>query len=272
MTRRRRLLAVAGLAVMLSLSGCLGILGGGSVSDERLDATPPGGAYDWNASVDADRDAHITIYENASFAAIYAVDGNEIELYRRDGLGGRNPLDVRAIRYRYPNGTVITGTELRERGAIEQTRDVVRITFPGEGDTEGDRVAVTAGSTPKRFALPTYVKGSYEVVLPPNREVSLPVFGDTSPGGATTSVDDADRLHVVWDDVQTNSVVVQFYLPQDVQIFGAVFAVFTVVGLGGLYYYRRQIEALREQREDLGLDVDTDTDDLDDDDPPPGMR
>ncbi|MFC7068961.1 DUF5803 family protein [Halobaculum lipolyticum] len=270
--RWRRLLPVVALVALLSLSGCLGLLGGGSVPAEQLDAEPPGGTYAWDDSVDADLDAHITINEDATFSAVYAVNGSEVELFRRDGLGGTNPLDVRAVRYRYPNGTVINGTELQRRGAVEQTRDVVRIEFPGEGDVDGDRVAFTAGSTPKRFALPTYVQGSYEVVLPPNRRTSLPVFGDVSPGGASTSIDDEGRVHVRWDDVQTRSVIVQFYLPQDIQIFGVLFAVFAAIGGGGLLYYRRQIEALREQREELGLDVDTGDDDLGDDGPPPGMR
>lgn len=272
MTTRRRLLALAALVGMLALSGCLGVFGGGSVSAERLDAAPAGGEYDWNESVESNLSAHITVHGNATFSAVYAVDGGEIELFRRDGLGGKNPLAVRAVRYRYPNGTVITGTELQERGAVERTRDVVRIDFPGEGDVDGDRIAFSAGSTPKRFALPTYVKGSYEVVLPPNRRVSLPVFGDTSPGGATTAVDDASRLHIRWNDVQSDSVVVQFYLPQDIRIFGGVFAALIAVGGGGLLYYRNQIQRLRERREELGLDVDTDGDDLGDDGPPPGMR
>ncbi|MFC7137229.1 DUF5803 family protein [Halobaculum litoreum] len=269
---RRRLLPVAALVVLLSLSGCLGLLGGGSVPADRLDAEPRGGSYAWNESVDDDLDAHITVHDDASFSAVYAVNGSEIELFRRDGLGGTNPLDVRAVRYRYPNGTVINGTQLRQRGAVDQTRDAVRIELPGEGDADGDRVAFSAGSTPKRFTLPTYVRGSYEVVLPPNRRTSLPVFGDVSPAPTATSTDADGRLHIRWDDVQSRSVIVQFYLPQDVQIFGAVFALFFAVGGGGLLYYRRQIEALRERREEMGLDADTDGDDLGDDGPPPGMR
>jgi hypothetical protein len=47
--------------------------------------------------------------------------------------------------------------------------------------------------------------------------------------------------------------------------------VFSLIGGGGLLYYRRQIEALREQREELGLDVETDDDEFDRG-PPPGMR
>ena len=272
MTKRRRLLALVALAGLLALSGCTGLLGGGSVSDDQLDAEPPGGEYAWNESVESDLDARITVREDATFSAVYAVDGGEIELFRRDGLGGQNPLSVRAVRYRYPNGTVITGTELRERGAVERTRDEVRIDLPGEGDVEGDRVAFSAESTPKRFSLPTYVKGSYEVVLPPNRRASLPVFGDVTPGRATTSIDDRNRLHVRWEEVERDSVIVQFYLPQDIRIFGGVFALLLLVGGGGLLYYRRQIDRLRERREEMGLDVDTDTDDIGDDGPPPGMR
>ncbi|UIO99120.1 DUF5803 family protein [Halobaculum sp. CBA1158] len=272
MTRRRRLLALAAVVGMLALSGCLGLLTGGSVPDQRLDAEPPDGAYAWNESVDDDLNAHITVRDDATFSAVYAVDGDEIRLFRRDGLGGTNPLGVRAVRYRYPNGTVINGTQLRERGDVDQTRDEVVIELPGEGDVEGDRIAFSADSTPKRFALPAYVNGSYELVLPQNRRTSLPVFGDITPAPASTSIDDRGRQHIRWDEVDTDSVIVQFYLPQDVQIFGGVFAVFVVIAVGGLLYYRRQIDALRERREEMGLDVDVDDDDIGDDGPPPGMR
>jgi len=43
-----------------------------------------------------------------------------------------------------------------------------------------------------------------------------------------------------------------------------------VVGGGGLFYYRRQIDRLRQQRLEMGIDVEIDDDD--DDGPPPGMR
>ncbi|ESP88061.1 DUF5803 family protein [Candidatus Halobonum tyrrellensis] len=265
MSRRNRVLAVVALVGLLGLSGCLGLFGGGSVGDDRLDRAPAGDDYAWNASVDA----HITVLSDATFEAVYRVNGSEATLYRPDGLGGRTPLDVRAVRYQYPNGTVINGSTLAARGGVTQNRDEVTVTLPA--DVEGGRLAFTAGSTPKRFSLPTYVDGSYEVVLPPGRDVSLPVFGQISPGDYDTPVrtDDRDRVHITWGDVTADSVTVQFYQPGDLRILGGLVALAGVVGVGGLLYYRRQIERLRRLREEHGLDVDTDDDDRQG--PPPGM-
>jgi hypothetical protein len=262
-TRRTR--AALALGVLLLLSGCTGLLGG-EVQEDRLNETPPGGDYAWNAS----SDVHITIHQNTTFEGVYRAEGSKIELYRRDGFGGRNPVSARAIQYQYPNGTVIDGSTLAERGDVRRTRDAVIIEYP-DGDVEGDKIAFTAGSSPKRFALPTYVKGDYEIVLPPGRRISLPIFGRVSPPAETFSEPDAqDRIHVEITDVQTRSVVAQFYLPRDLQILAVVLAVAILVGGGGVAYYLRQIRDLRERREEMGLDVDVDDDDFGRD-PPPGM-
>jgi nitrate reductase gamma subunit len=58
-------------------------------------------------------------------------------------------------------------------------------------------------------------------------------------------------------------VSVRYYLQRDLYIFGGLLGLIIVVGIGGLLYRRRQIERLRKQRTEMGLDVDTD-----DDDPP----
>lgn len=259
--RRRALLPVA-LAGLVVLSGCAGLLGGGSIPDDELDAQPDE-PYAWDASADA----HITITENAEFRAVYRVNGSEIELYRRDGFGGRNPIPVSALRYRYPNGTTLTGSELDAHGGgIERTRDEVTVSFPTDGPDEG-RLAFTSSSTPKRFSLPVFVEGSYVVALPEGRSVDVPVFGSRSPGGST--VETVDGVTVIrWSSVDSRSVVVQFYLERDLTIFGAVAALLAVVGVAGGLYYRRRIEALRERRRDLGLDVELDDDRGDE--PPPG--
>lgn len=263
----RRLAAAAlALGVLALLGGCLG---GGSISDDRLDADPAE-PYAWNESVDA----HLTIQDDAKFRAVYRLNETEMELYRRDGFGGRNPLSVESVQYRYPNGTVIEGTEIERRnGTIDRNRDRVLVALPADAPPGGGgKLAFTADSTPKRFTLPVFVEGSYEVVLPPNRRVEMPVFGSVSPGGyAAERID--EQTHITWDEVTGRSVIVQFYLQRDLYIFGGITAVLVVIGLAGLAYYRRKIEALKRQREELGLDVEKE----DDDDefrrgPPPGMR
>ncbi|MFB6303774.1 MAG: DUF5803 family protein [Haloferacaceae archaeon] len=263
----RRTLALAALAALVLLSGCAGFLGGGSVSDERLDEEPAQ-PYAWNASTDA----HITVTKNATFRAVYRVNRSEVELFRRDGFGGRNALPVSALRYRYPNGTVVTGSEFDEHGGgVSKSRDSVTVALPTDGPRNESnataRLAFSSQSTPKRFALPTFVKGSYEVVLPEGRRVDFPLFGSVSPGGYETERVDG-RTHIVWDNVERDSIVVQFYLQRDLTIFAGIAAVLVLVGVGGALYYRRQIEALKRRREELGLDVEMEDDDLGDDGPP----
>jgi len=259
---RRYLIPLALVALTLS-AGCAGFFGSQSVSDEQLDEEPPS-PYVW----DNDVNAHITITENARFQAVYRVDGDSMELFRRDGFGGRNAIPVSAVRYRYPNGTVITGTEIRARGgAIDRSRSRVSVTFPN--DTAGGQFAFTSSSTPKRFSLPAFVNGSYAVVLPPDRRVDVFPFGKVDPGGYEV-VADGDQRIIRWESVETDAVSVQFYLQRDLLIFGGAAAVLAVVGAGGAFYYKRRIEALRERREALGLDVDAGDDEFDDG-PPPGM-
>ncbi|KTG11698.1 DUF5803 family protein [Haloferax profundi] len=244
---RRLLVGVAGLALLLVTAGCLG--GTSSVSNERLDSEPTA-SYAW----DAETDAHITVQQNGRFRAVYEVNSSSVELYRFDGFGSRTPLPVESLRYRYPNGTVVNGTELKARGGdVTQNNRITNVTLPADADSEG-KLAFTSSSTPKRFSLPVLVEGSYEVVLPPDRRVSFPIFGSVRPQGYETELV-GDQLHITWTDVTDGSVVVQFYLQRDLGIFAAVAAVSLLVGGAGILYYRRQIEALRERREELGLDV-----------------
>jgi hypothetical protein len=263
----RLVLGTASLVVLLLSAGCLGaIMGPQDVSADQLDE-PPATDYRW----ESDRDAHITVVENATFAAVYDLNSTEVQLFRRDGLGGRNAISVSALRYQYDNGTVISGTELRARGGtVKQTREAVTVTLPEDASDAPGKLAFTSSSTPKRFSLPTFVKGSYEVVLPPDRRVDFFLFGQVRPNYTERTVDDNSQTHLFWDDVQTDSLLVQFYLQRDLAIFGGIAAVLVLVAIGGLFYYKRQIDALEEQRRDMGLNADINNDDGDG--PPPGMR
>jgi hypothetical protein len=265
---RRLTLPTLALVALVLLSGCAGLLGGGSVSDDQLAEAPAGdGDYAW----DATETAHITVTENARFRAVYEVNRSardSVQLFRRDGFGGSSPIPVTALRYRYPNGTVVNGTEFDERGGgVSRSRDEVNVSLPAQAGGTG-KLAFSSSSTPKQFTLPVFVEGSYVVVLPENRRVGVPPFGSVSPGGFETSRDDADRTVVRWDEVTSDSLAVRFYLERDLLAFGVLAGLGVVVGGGGLLYYRRKIQRLRDQREEMGLDVDVDDDGRD---PPPGM-
>jgi hypothetical protein len=259
----RRLLLAAGCLALLALtSGCLGF-GTGPVGEERLDSDPAE-PYAW----ETDRTVHVTVQENTQFRAVMEVNRSTIDLFRRDGFGGSNPLSIQAVRYRYPNGTIITGSELRERGGeVRETRDETVVDLPPDAAESGGTLAFTSSGTPKRFTLPVYVEGTYEVVLPEDREIDFPVFGQVSPGNYETFRDDRGRVRIVWaEPVTAETVSVRYYLQRDLYVFAGILGVILVVGAGGLLYRRRQIERLRKQRTEMGLDAE-----VDDDDEPPGL-
>ncbi len=222
MRRGAALLAVALLAVT---AGCTGAFSG-SLTDEQL-GDEPAEPYQW----DADTDVYIVVSPDASFRVVYDIPTNrsEMRLYRRDGFGGTNPIPVSAVRYQYPNGTVINGTEFAAHGgSIEQTSDAVVVEFPhasGNGTSDGTagsgnetarngtanetaEFAFTSEGTPKRFTLPTFREGSHELVLPPNRSVDFFLFGNVVPReDEKTEID--HRTHLRWDNITARTIVVQ---------------------------------------------------------------
>lgn len=251
---RRKLLGVALLAVLVLSAGCTDVLGPRQISDEQLDEAA---SYDW----DTEANATINVTTNEEYEAVYRVTDEEFEVYQNDGLGNERPVRIRALYYRYPNGTVVNGTDID----VETTRTATVIDLP----QANGQVAYTADTQAKRFESPPLVDGSYVVVLPENRRVDNFLFGQVRPGGYDTERIDG-RLHVRWADGPDDPVSVHFYMQRDVYIFVGVLAVLGVGLVGGVAYVYRQIQALREEREELGLNLDVDDDDFGDD-PPPGM-
>jgi hypothetical protein len=107
--------------------------------------------------------------------------------------------------------------------------------------------------------------------MPSGARVGVPLLSQVSPGDHTTSVAD-NRMTVTWGDVDDGALTVHYYLQRDLFLFSGLVLVATVVGVGGLAYYFRQLKQLESVREQIGLDVETEDDDVGDDGPPPGMR
>ena len=261
MRKRLALLALVGLVVS---TGCLSFITGNEIPDEQLDQ-PPEERYNW----DARTDVHVDVSDHATYQAVYDLSAGgsdgRLVLYHRDAFGTQTPLQIRSLRYRYPNGTVINGSQIDDRGGtVEAQREQLVIEPP----VQGGELAFTADSTPKRFAIPTFMEGSYTVVLPEGRRASVPLFGRIAPNPTDVTVRN-DRVHIRWENVTSNNVVVQYYLQRDLQIFAVAAGVLSLVAVVGLLYYRRQLKGLQKRREELGLDVDIDDDR---DEPPPGMR
>lgn len=262
--RRRLVSAVALIAVLVALAGCTSVFGTNEPDPGQLNENA---TYDW--------DTNATTTYNVSrgqFAGIVTVENRSyIELYQRDELGTEEPMDVTALRYRFPNGTVVAPAN-RSDFYVNSTRSRLNVTLP----EAGGQVAFTAERpNAKRFSVPAFVGSAHsvEVTLPPQARVGVPLLSKVSPGGSSTDVPDgSDRMTVRWDSVERGPILVRYYLARDLLLFGGLGGILTLVGIGGALYYLRQIRVLERRRQEIGLDVEMENDEVDDDGPPPGMR
>lgn len=254
---RRLLLAVASVVLLAFTAGCTGLFGGGEISEDQLQGEASA-TYEWNGSTDV-----LLNVTGGEYHAVYTVENrSELTLFERESLGEKTPVEVGTVRFRYPNGTVVTlGQDHVDR---KKSKTVVRL--PAE---EG-QLAFTAPHRGKSFAVPVYVEGSYEVILPPGMRVGNPLLSQVRPGDYTTDLRDG-RVHVVWTDVTADSLLVRYYLARDLTIFASVIGAGILIALLGVAYFRLQIRQLEREREEMGLNVDTGDDEFDQG-PPPGMR
>lgn len=253
---RRLLLGVVAASLLVGLAGCSMIFGG--ISDEELDREA-------NYSDLTDRDADVVIdIEGAGligggeFRAVYDLnETDELSLYR-SSFYRDEALDIHSVRYWYPNGTEVTGSELY----VDQGRSSTEVRVPDGNGT----LAFSGSAGSKTFRLPAYVSGSYEVTIPDGHRTSNFLFGDVNPGGYEREVVD-DRERLTWEHVDS-TIALRYYLARDIPLFIGLVGVVLVLGGGGMAYVYRQVKRLQEQRKEMGLDVDVDDDSGG---PPPGF-
>ncbi|KYH25757.1 hypothetical protein HAPAU_24350 [Halalkalicoccus paucihalophilus] len=247
----RRLLALVSLVSLVALAGCAGF--GSTTSEEGLNEDAN---YDW----DTDADATIEI-TGGEYEAVYTVENRStVRLYESTRYGDDNPIAVRAVQFRYPNGTVVGMDEIE----VEETRSEVTVHLPAEDG----QLAFTSDTQSRNFATDTFVDGSYEVILPPGYRVDNFVLANVRPGGYETEIVD-DQVHIRWDEMNASAISVRYYLERDVYLFGGLILIASIgATIAGAYVYR-QIQDLKRTREEAGLAVDIEDDDRK---PPPGMR
>jgi hypothetical protein len=266
--RRRRLALLLTIAIAAA-AGCLGPFGDSAVPAKQLGETAN---YDWNVTANAT----YTIATNGTYRAVYrlppgeteAADGNgttdgtrTLELHRRDGLGQRRPLEISALRYRFPNGTVRNGSRL----AASEGNQHTTVELPaGEG-----MVAYTARSPPKRFETAVLIEGSHEVILPTNRRVANPIFGHVSPPTDARNWTPDDRRRLQWESVDRDRLSVRYYRPWDLRLFAGLVGILLVIGGVAAAAVYRQIRRLRARREEHDLDLEYEDSG---EGPPPGLR
>lgn len=252
MVRKRLVSAILVLALLALMAGCLSMIFGG-ISDETLDA---------NESYDdlLDRDADVVIdVDGGEYRAVFNLsETEEISMYQST-FYREEALDIEAVRFWYPNGTMVTGSQIY----VDQGRSSTDVRFPNENGTFAYRAS--AGS--RSLSVQAYTDGSYEVTLPSGYGTTNFLFGRVSPSGYDRNMV-GDRERLFWDE-NDDDIAIRFYRTWHIPAFLGAVGVILIIGGGGIYHLYRKIQRLREQREELGLDID-----IDDDSerrPPPGM-
>lgn len=260
---RRRALIVGGLVVLVFLAGCS--FGGGEIPEDELTGEAD---YDWDTNASAAytlQDAERFSFSSETYAAVVQVENQStLSVYRDTLIQGETSIQIEALQFRFQNDTVVNATH-PNLTAIERS-DETEIQLPADNGSVG----YTSVRDGKRWAAPAVVDGPHEVTLPDGGRVGIPLLSRTLPGGHETSVED-NRMTIRWDEVDRNILLVRFYLVRDLYLLGGIAGFATLLAVGGVLYYLRQIRQAREKREEVGLDVDMDDDDVGDG-PPPGMR
>lgn len=237
----RQLAAVGALAVLALLAGCTGPFGGG-IDTSRANESAE---YDWQASANA-----TYTVESDEILAVYTIENRStVEIYGFRRFNNERPLDPVAVRFRYPNGTVVGPAAMNFTTANSRTV----ITLPA---TAG-QLGVTLPKSNKRVRTPVVIEGSHEVILPENAQVRYFLLGRVAPSADERSVDSEGRVRLRWEDVTGERVVVEYYLERDLLIFGGVLGIALLGILGGLGYFWLQLRTLRERREQVALDEDS---------------
>ena len=236
---RRRFLAAAALALLLVTAGCSALSPGGGEVDRA--ALAENETYEWNASTDVA--INVT---GDHYKAVYRIDNRStVGLSEFQRLSDRRPLDVAAIQFRYPNGTVVNASAM----TVERNETATVVSLPAE---EG-QFAYRAPKRGKEVYVATAATGSYVVVLPPRTDVRYPLLGRVSPGGYDRSVE-GDRVHLRWAEMTDDRLVVQYYLLRDLWIFGGMLAVGVVAAVVGLAYMWLQLRGIAERRQIVDLE------------------
>lgn len=238
----RRFLALGLLVFLTATAGCMGPFGGGEVDRSAADQDE---TYDWDTSANTT----LTV-EQDRILAVYTLDGQStVEAYAFQRFNNERPVDPVAVRFRYPNGTVVgpeamTFSQANSRTVIEPPT--------GEG-----QLALTLPKSGKRVRVPVVVDGSHEMILPENAHVRYFLLGRVVPS-ADERVEAADgRVHLRWNDVTRERIVVEFYLARDLVIFTGILALGSALLLGGLAYFWLQLRTLRERRQQVAVDEDS---------------
>lgn len=235
----RRTIGMVAVLVLVVLAGC-SAFGPGEVNRERLGADA---SYTW------DTRANVTFtLEQTQYKAVYRIENQStFEIYRFHRLNNRRPVDPAGVRFRYPNGNIVGPDQME----FEKTQSGTVITLPAKDG----KLAMSLPKNGKRIRAPAVLEGDYEVILPENARVGIPMLGRVVPRGYERTMVDG-QVHLYWESVQGDRVVVRYYLVRDLYLFGGLLALSTVILIGGVAFFWLQLKTLQERREEVALDGD----------------
>lgn len=266
----RRLLALGALALLVTLSGCSVFGGGGEIDEGELTADAE---YDWETNATATytlSESALLSLSSDNYEAVIEVRNDTLEVHRERTFRGDDSLSIRSLQFRFPNGTVVNSTHANLT-AVENS-DHTEIQLPAENGTVGYTANWGGGSWGgygRSWSTPTFVEGSHAVTLPDGGRVGIPFASRVTPSEDRTTVAD-NRMTIYWEEPDSGSVAVRYYLLRDVYILGTLIVIVTAIGIVGAVHYHRQIRRAQRLRKEVGFEI-QDEDDLGGDDPPPGM-
>ncbi|MFB6086302.1 MAG: DUF5803 family protein [Halodesulfurarchaeum sp.] len=229
----RQMLAALAVVALLATAGCVG---GGPV-DERALAEPAN--YEWNTSADAS----ITLTGDRYRAVLSITNRTNVSLFGPGEFGGKSALSVRAVKYRYPNGTVVNASSLAVSVAGERTIiDVPR---------KGGHLAYTARVQSNELFLPVAINGSYSVTLPPGAAIGAPIIGRARPSGYAMERT-GNRVTLRWENPSSTLISVDYYRERNLYLFGGLLGVAGLIAGAGLLYFRAQLRTLAARRGAVG--------------------
>lgn len=266
----RRLLALGALVLLVTLSGCSVFGGGGEIDEGELTAEAE---YEWETNATATytlSESALLSLSSDNYKAVIDVRNDTLEVHRERTFRGDDSLSIRSLQYRFPNGTVVNAAHANLT-AVEKS-DHTEIQLPAENGT----VAYTAnwgggswGGYGRSWSTPTFVDGSHAVTLPDGGRVGIPFASRVTPAEDRRTVAD-NRMTIYWEEPDSGSIAVRYYLVRDVYILGTLIVLVIAVGVVGTVYYYRQIRRAQRLRKEVGFDI-QDEDDFGRDEPPPGM-
>jgi len=229
----RRALALLAVLALLALAGCSGTV---SEADLAENATT-----NWSTS----ERAHLTV-EGDTYRAVYRIENRTtVELYQRDAFGQESPLPISALSFRADNGTVYN------HSAFEVDESSRRLTL--ELPARSGHLAYSAPAGGKHVGAQTVVTGAHRVTLPANTTVGLPVLSRVHPGNYTVNRS-GPRTAIVWHNVTSDRLSVDFYHERDPFVLAALFGLIGLVLLAGAIHYVRALRRLQRRRVEAGLE------------------